>query len=102
MTCLACHVPSSVEDIEASIEVNSDIGEYYIPGELFYFSINVIAEGFYDFGFQACFENAQGEKVGEILLFDSLQTHLISDGEYITHMPYGTSGVGSKLWGFYW
>ena len=85
-----------------SLSLISDIGEYYIPGHLYNFTIDVSGSGIDKFGFQTCFENEEGQKVGEIILADSIQTQLISSGNYITHTSNGVDGIGSKSWNFYW
>lgn len=103
MTCLSCHGTNSLSfAISPSLDISSGIEEYYVPGELTYFTISVTGVGVEEFGFQACFENEQDEKVGEIILVDSAQTQLLSGGTYITHTAFGTTGIGAKTWGFYW
>ena len=102
-TCVSCHGVNSTESLMPySLSLFSDIGEYYIPGDLYYFTIDVSGAGIDEFGFQTCFENEEGEKVGEIILADSIQTQLISSGNYITHTSYGVNGLNSKSWNFYW
>ena len=78
----------------------SNIGEYYIPGHLYNFTIDVSGSGIDKFGFQTCFENEEGQKVGEIIIADSIQTQLISSGNYITHTSNGMMVIGSKSWDF--
>ncbi len=102
-TCVSCHGVNMPESqIPFSLNLISDIGEHYIPGYLYNFTIDISAFGINKFGFQACFENEEGEKVGEIILADSIQTQLISSGNYITHTSNGVHGLGSKSWEFYW
>ncbi|GIR11534.1 MAG: hypothetical protein CM15mP23_01090 [Cryomorphaceae bacterium] len=102
-TCVSCHgVNSSQSLMPHSLSLISDIGEYYIPGHLYNFSIDVSGSGIDKFGFQTCFENEEGQKVGEIILADSIQTQLLSSGNYITHTSNGLDGFGSKSWSFYW
>ena len=102
-TCASCHGVSLTESLMPySLSLISDIGEYYIPGDLYYFTIDVSGAGIDKFGFQTCFENEEGEKVGEIILDDSIQTQLISSGNYITHTSNGVNGLNSKSWSFYW
>ena len=102
-TCVSCHgVNSSNSLIPHSLSLISDIGEYYLPGHLYNFTIDVLGSEIDKFGFQTCFENEEGQKVGEIILADSIQTQLISSGNYITHTSNGMEGFGSKSWSFYW
>mgnify|MGYP001222050217 CR=1 FL=1 len=102
-TCMSCHGPNLQQfETPYSLTLDSDIYEYYVPNELYYFSLNVNAIGFDKFGFQLCFENEQGEKVGQLLLVDSIQTQLISDARYITHTNNGVNSIDAKSWDFYW
>ena len=103
MTCMSCHGANTLSLVTpATLIINSDIEEFYVPDELSYFTISVTGVGVQQFGFQACFENEQGEKVGEIILVDPIQTQVIASGDYITHTSSGTTGMGAKTWGFYW
>ena len=102
-TCASCHgLNTSQTSMPYSLSLISDIDEYYIPGHLYNFTINISGPGVNKFGFQTCFENEEGEKVGEIILADSIQTQLISNENYITHTSNGVDGFGSKSWSFYW
>ena len=102
-TCVSCHGVNTPENLlPYSLSLISDIGEYYIPGHLYNFTIDVSGVGIDKFGFQTCFENEEGQKVGEIILADSIQTQLISSGNYITHTSNGVNGLSSKSWSFYW
>lgn len=104
-TCVLCHSVSPSASISPySYSLTTDINEYYIPGNLYHIIIDVLGPGIDKFGFQTCFENEEGQKVGEIILADSIQTKLISNGNYITHTSNGIdrSGLGSKSWDFYW
>ena len=69
-----------------SMSLISDIDEYYIPGHLYNFTIDVSGSGIDKFGFQTCFENEEGQKVGEIIIADSIQTQLIL-AEIISLIP---------------
>ena len=72
-TCVSCHgVNSSNSSIPHSLSLISDIGEYYLPGHLYNFTIDVLGSEIDKFGFQTCFENEEGQKVGEIILADSI------------------------------
>ena len=71
-TCVSCHAVNINESlISDSLSVNlfSDIGEYYIPGHLYNFTIVADADtfGIDKFGFQTCFENDSNQKVGDII-----------------------------------
>ena len=104
-TCVLCHsVSPSASITPYSYSLTTDIDEYYIPGNLYHIIVDVLGPGIDKFGFQTCFENEEGQKVGEIILADSIQTKLISNGNYITHTSNGIdgSGLGSKSWDFYW
>ena len=102
-TCVSCHgVNTPNSPMPYSLSLISDIDEYYIPGQLYNFTIEVSGTGIDKFGFQTCFENEEGQKVGEIILADSIQTQLISSGNYLTHTSNGVDGIGSKIWDFYW
>lgn len=106
-TCVSCHAVNTNESLisdSLSVSLFSDIGEYYIPGHLYNFTIVADADtfGIDKFGFQTCFENDSNQKVGEIILSDSTQTQLISSGNYITHTSNGINGSSSKSWSFYW
>ena len=102
-TCVSCHGVNTTQNLMPySLNLISDIGEYYIPGHLYNFTIDVSGAGIDKFGFQTCFENEEGQKVGEIILADSIQTQLISSGNYITHTSNGVDGIDSKSWSFYW
>lgn len=101
--CLSCHNTSALAaSFSQSLTINSSIEGYYIPNSTSYFIVSAIGAGIDEFGFQACFENNEGEKVGEIILVDPSQTQLLSGGDYITHTASGTTGIGAKTWGFYW
>ena len=102
-TCVSCHgINTSPSQMPYYLSLTSDIGEYYLPGHLYNFTIDVSGSGINKFGFQTCFENEEGQKVGEIIIADSIQTQLISSGNYITHTSNGLDGQGSKSWDFYW
>ena len=102
-SCTSCHGISSTQTpLPYSLSINTDIVEYYVPGDMYHITIDVLGPGIDKFGFQTCFENEEGEKVGEIILSDSLQTQLISSGNYITHTSNGVDGLGFKSWDFYW
>ena len=102
-TCSSCHNVNVLGFSPThSLTINSSIEEYYIPGSTFYFTVSAMGAGIDEFGFQACFENDEGDKVGEIILADPSQTQILSGGDYITHTASGTTGLGAKTWGFYW
>ena len=102
-TCVSCHGVNTTQNLMPySLNLISDIDEYYMPGHLYNFTIDVSGVGIDKFGFQTCFENEEGQKVGEIILADSIQTQLISNGNYITHTSNGVDGIDSKSWSFYW
>jgi len=102
-TCSSCHNVNVLGFSPSySLTINSSIEEYYIPGSTFYFTVSVMGAGIDEFGFQACFENDEGDKIGEIILVDPSQTQLLSGGDFITHTASGTTGLGAKTWGFYW
>ena len=68
-TCVSCHgVNTSQSLMPYSMSLISDIDEYYIPGHLYNFTIDVSGSGIDKFGFQTCFENEEGQKVGEIII----------------------------------
>ena len=102
-TCSSCHNVNVMGFSPThSLTINSSIDQYYIPGSTFYFTVSAMGAGIDEFGFQACFENDEGDKVGEIILADPLQTQILSGGDYITHTASGTAGLGVKTWDFYW
>ena len=102
-SCTSCHgVSSSETPLAYSLSITTDIVEYYVPGDMYHITIDVSGPGIDKFGFLTCFENEEGEKVGEIILTDSIQTQVISSGNYITHTSNGVEGLGFKSWGFYW
>ena len=103
-TCTSCHavaVVTPVSTLEPSVFITSGI-DYYVPNEVYYIAVTASESSINEFGFQACVENSDGEKVGELLLSDPLQTKLISNGDYITHTGSGTTGFGDKTWIFSW
>jgi hypothetical protein len=100
-TCNSCHTPSTSEDLEPSVYITSGI-DYYVPGQIYYIAVSATEASTNEFGFQACVENDEGEKVGELILLQPSQTKLISNGDYITHTSSGTTGFGEKSWMFSW
>lgn len=101
-TCSTCHTPSnSISTLEPTVYITSGI-DYYVPNEIYYIAVSATEASINEFGFQACIENSVGEKVGELILSDPLQTKLISNGNYITHTGSGTTGFGEKTWIFSW
>ena len=68
-SCTSCHgVSSSETPLPYSLSITTDIVDYYVPGDMYHITIDVSGPGIDKFGFQACFENEEGEKVGEIIL----------------------------------
>ena len=62
-TCVSCHGVNSPSNLmPCSLSLISDIDEYYQPGHLYNFTINVSGYGINKFGFQTCFEDAEGQK----------------------------------------
>lgn len=101
--CSSCH--SSVVNFDSQspiLTIESDIGDYYLPGDTYQFTISIDADFYESFGFLATIENTSGANMGEILLIDPLQTQLLAEGDYITHTNAGTVGIGYKSWSFNW
>ncbi|MFT4877575.1 MAG: hypothetical protein ACI8XY_000537 [bacterium] len=104
-TCESCHT-ASIDSFslasQVSIYTELEGSDYYNLGQSYYFAITASSLGIYEFGFQACFENELGEKVGELLLADDIETQLLENGNYITHTILGTNASGVKTWVFNW
>ncbi len=102
-TCTQCHQPTNISSTQNStLEIINNVGQYYIPGETYDFTITVNANWSSKFGFLACFENENGEKIGDIIINNPIQTQLTNNGNYITHTSSGTMGQGSNEWQFSW
>lgn len=102
-TCTQCHQSTNVSPSQNStLEIINNVGQYYIPGETYDFTITVNANWSTKFGFLACFENENGEKIGDIIINNPSQTQLTNNGNYITHTNSGTIGQGSNQWQFSW
>jgi len=91
-----CHGAGTVTSQALNISVNV-IGSTTADVE-----IMIEAVGSSKIGFQACVEDAFGNKIGEISLDDAVRTKIVG-GDYITHTTYGTSAVGQSINRvFYW
>ena len=103
--CTSCHNPSNTtSNFSPQVLISSELqnGDDYTLGESYYISITAAATGISKFGFQACMENTQGEKVGSLMLSETTNTQLVGNGNYVTHTEFGTSGSGMSTWLFIW
>ena len=104
-TCESCHIPNSNNlPLNSQVLISSELenNTHYNLGESYYIAITANSVGVTKFGFQACMENTLGEKVGELVLSETVYTQLISNGNYITHTNLGSTGSGVKTWIFNW
>ena len=104
-SCQSCHTVSMDSfSLESLVSISTDLegNDYYNLGQSYYFAITASSLGIYEFGFQACFENELGEKVGSLVLADDIETQLLESGNYITHTILGSNASGVKTWIFNW
>ena len=103
--CSSCHI-STAQNLPSNTQViiSSELenGDQYTLGASYYISITASSSGINKFGFQACMENTAGEKVGQLVLSETVRTQLVGNGDYITHTAFGAEASGISTWLFVW
>ena len=74
----------------------------YLSGETYTITVTVSNPGGEKFGFQASPQNLDGDKMGQMIRTDEIQTKFVGFQKYITHTLAGNSGTDSKTWTFDW
>lgn len=74
----------------------------YLSSETYTITVTVNNPGGVRFGFQASPQNLEGDRMGEMIRTDEVQTKFVGFKKYITHTLPGNSGVDSKSWSFDW
>lgn len=73
----------------------------YVPGETYDMTITMLNGGS-RFGFGLTPQDLQGNLLGSMTLTEPTATKLTGGSKYLTHLFGGTSGSGTKTWGFQW
>ncbi len=84
--------------------ISSNIPEEgYTPGETYTVTASIVSPDRNRFGFQVSPQNADGTKLGTMIITDAASMQLLSSGKYITHKSgVGVTGTGGKTWSFDW
>jgi len=111
-TCGSCHATNAITNESISFETDFEGCESafycinfnpcaeneagYLPGHNYSITVN-LQNANTKSGFEACFEDNLGNKVGTILLSDNQNTELVGGSDYITH-----SNSNNNSWTFDW
>lgn len=105
MSCNSAYCHSGPEATDETIVISS----YEIGNRLFQITVEAKSSTPFQYqkaGFQACIEDGDGDKIGELATISSTTTKIVEQN-YITHKGSGTAPsnevFGSHhLWSFYW
>lgn len=95
-----CHTGPAITNQTATLTSNIP-GSGYVPGETYDMTITM-SNGGSRFGFGLSPQDQQGNLQGSMIVTESTNTKLTGGSKYLTHKFAGTSGSGTKTWGFQW
>ena len=102
ITCTDCH-SGPLESFQAGWITSNVPATGYAPGTTYTVTASITRSGHTKFGFEVSPQDISGNFLGTMMLLNSTETQLISNGNYITHKAAGTNGSGGvKSWSFNW
>lgn len=96
-----CHTGSAVTP-QAGLITSNIPGTGYVPGQTYTIQATIAEDNKVKFGFQVSPQDANGNKLGTMIVTNSTATQLLGGGKYMTHKLTGTGGSGSRTWSFDW